>query len=98
MTMNAIAPLELAITAAGAGTLAGRFQAKYADRVTGALTIPASTGGLVPFPADLPESLSLALGIFRAARRPQRGSATRGIASDQPTTCGAPSGTITRTS
>ncbi len=66
--MNAIAPLTPDWPAVGASTLAERFQAKYADRITGALTIPVCLGDYVSFPDDLPEALELALrskGIHR---------------------------------
>ncbi|HET7591782.1 MAG TPA: DEAD/DEAH box helicase, partial [Rhodanobacteraceae bacterium] len=59
--MNAIAPIEQVPTAVGAGALAERVQAKYADRITGTLTIPASAGNLVSLPGDLPDELALAL-------------------------------------
>lgn len=48
--------------------LAARLQHKYADRITGAFSVPAVPGRYAPFPDDLPEPLQLALharGIYQ---------------------------------
>jgi DEAD/DEAH box helicase domain-containing protein len=41
--------------------MARRLQGKYADRITGAFTLPAREGRYAPFPADLPHRLERAL-------------------------------------
>ena len=42
-------------------TLAARLRAKYPERITGELIVPAKTGRYVPFPADLDPSIAQAL-------------------------------------
>ncbi|MBP6750291.1 MAG: DEAD/DEAH box helicase, partial [Xanthomonadaceae bacterium] len=46
---------------ANGGELASRLRRKYADRVTGAFTLPGREGRYAAFPDDLPEALAVAL-------------------------------------
>lgn len=43
------------------GQLARRLQGRYADRITGHMTLPASAGSFAALPADLPTALATAL-------------------------------------
>src|SRR5688572_31868573 len=47
--------------ARGSRQLAGRLEAKYGDRITGAIHVPGREGTYAPFPADLPPKLADAL-------------------------------------
>ena len=47
--------------ARGSRQLTTRLQAKYGDRITGALHVPGREGVYAPFPADLPPKLADAL-------------------------------------
>ncbi|MGH8112731.1 MAG: DEAD/DEAH box helicase [Rhodanobacteraceae bacterium] len=66
--MNAATPLQPDSAPSTAAALAARLARKYADRITGTLTLPATPGDYAPFPPDLPEALARALrsrGIHR---------------------------------
>jgi DEAD/DEAH box helicase domain-containing protein len=60
--MNAVAPLPPQPGAGKAASLAARFERKYADLITGVVTVPATVGRYAPFPSDLPDAMQQALG------------------------------------
>ncbi|MEO7252447.1 MAG: DEAD/DEAH box helicase, partial [Arenimonas sp.] len=66
--MNAVSALSLAeqlLPALPRGTdshaLGQRLQTKYADRITGSISLPGQPGKFVPLPGDLPDALASAL-------------------------------------